>query len=63
MTKGKEMKALFIMCSELKKEVEQLKAELTELRENKGNNIPKEVDDHLGALTSGLNAANEYTEH
>ena len=33
-----------------------------ELREHPGIGIPKAVDDHLGALTNGLNASNEYTE-
>ena len=33
-----------------------------ELCEHPGIGIPKTVDDHLGALTNGLNASNEYTE-
>ena len=43
MTKDKEMKALFIMCSELKKEVKELRAEVKELREKKDSSGPKAV--------------------
>ena len=55
MTKDKEMKALFIMCSELKKEVQVLPAELKELREKKESSIPKAVCEMLETLSKGVN--------
>ena len=62
MTKDKEMKALFIMCSELKKEVQVLPAELKELREKKESSIPKAVCEMLETLSKGVNYSHAYTK-
>ena len=62
MTKDKELKALFIMCSDLKKEVKELRAELKELRENRESYIPKAVVENMETLSNSVNDANNYTE-
>ena len=62
MADKKAMNTLFVMCTGLKKGVELLRAEISELRETKKNGIHPEVDKHLVTLTEGLNAANTYTE-
>ena len=62
MTKDKEMKALFVMCSELKKEVEQLRAELNELRAKKESSVPKAVSEMVETLSKGVNYSRAYTQ-
>ena len=54
MSDKKAMNALFIMCTALKKEVAELRAEVKELRENKESNIPQVVVENLSVLSEDV---------
>ena len=62
MADKKAMNALFIMCTALKKEVEELRAEVKELRESRETFIPRPVAESVLTLTNGYNDAIEYSE-
>ena len=62
MADKKAMNALFIMCTALKKEVEELRAEVKELHESRETFVPRPVAESVLTLTNVYNDAIEYSE-